>query len=151
LSAKGYHIADNFYPKNKKSRARVEEYLSWQSSNLRVGGGMFFKIEWILPRLLNQPPVRDTMVTKLMETSLNSIEGIWLADPSKQFLISNEISIADIMMCCDLEQIRITGYNPFENRPKLEKLYGSVRDALNPIYDETHSVCYKMSKSQKKF
>jgi glutathione S-transferase len=110
---------------------------------------MFFKTQWVFPRLLNQPPSKDPLYTNVMISALNSIENIWLADQA--FLCSNEISIADIMACCDLEQIRITGYNPFENRPKLEKLWKSVRAALNPIYDETHAVCYKMSMSHKKF
>lgn len=112
---------------------------------------MYFKTQWMIPRLLKQPPPERSPYKKHMEDSLDLLEKIWLGDSRKSFLVFDEISIADIMACCDLEQIRITGYDPFVNRPKLEGIWKSVKAAMNPIYDETHAICYKMAKSQQKF
>lgn len=140
--------ADHFYPKEPRARARVDEYLEWQANNLRLGGAMYFKTQWIMPRLTKQAPEESGelhMYKYIMEESLDIIENIYLADTT--FLASNTVSFADILACCDIEQIRITGYNPFENRPKLENMWREVKKLTSPHYDQVHAVCYKMSKS----
>lgn len=86
-----------------------------------------------------------------MEVSLDALEHIWLKDPTKDFLASDKISIADISLCCDLEQILITSYDPFKNRPKVENLWKRVKALTNPSFDTTHAVTYKMAKSEPKF
>lgn len=148
FAAKGLPIADQYYPSCPRTRAKVDEYLEWQANNLRLGGAMYFKTHWIQPRIAKKQsaePVFDPY-TSHMESSLDCIENTWLADTT--FLTSNSISIADILACCDIEQIRITSYNPFEGRPKLENLWRSVRELTSPFYDDAHAVCYKMAKSQ---
>lgn len=144
---KGFPIAENFYPTSPRARAKVDEYLEWQANNLRFGGALFFKNEYIVPKLKLEP-YEPAIVEHVMENSLDAIENIWLADTT--FLASNTISIADILACCDLEQIRITSYDPFKNRPKLENLWRRVRELTNPVYDEAHAVCYKMANRQSK-
>lgn len=41
---------------------------------------------------------------KQMEGALNSLENVWLESSEKQFLASKEISFADILAACELEQ-----------------------------------------------
>lgn len=112
---------------------------------------MYFKTHWMLPRIMKQQtldPAFDEPLAKYMESALDTIEHTWLANTA--FLTSNRISFADILACCDIEQIRITSYDPFEGRPKLENLWRSVKELTNPFYDDVHAVCYKMAKSSLK-
>lgn len=41
--AREYDIQDNWYPKDSKSQARVDEYLEWQHLNIRLFGSMVFR------------------------------------------------------------------------------------------------------------
>ncbi|CRL08572.1 CLUMA_CG021348, isoform A [Clunio marinus] len=145
-------VIENYNPQLPKEKALVDEYLEWQANNIRLGGAMYFKTQWMFPKLLkSEANIEEVSTFKyVMENSLDTIEDVWLADPNKTFLVSDKISFADIMACVDLEQIRITGYNPFENRPKLEKMWKNVKALTNPFYDEAHEVCYKMGLNKPK-
>jgi len=145
-------FADNWYPRDEARRAQVDEYLQWQANNIRVTGAMFFYNQWLMPKLTGQAPDTSILefVRKSMEASLDVLEYVWLSEPSKRFLASTEISFADVMLCCDLEQIRITGYNPFSGRPNLENLWKRVKELTSPFYNDAHAVCYKMTKSPPK-
>ena len=41
--ASKFDIADHWYPKDAQKRAKVDEYVSWQQSNLRFFGSMLFR------------------------------------------------------------------------------------------------------------
>lgn len=77
-----------------------------------------------------------------MVDCLNLIEKIWLE--SGNFIVGDDFSIADIFAACEIEQVRIAGYNPFEGRPKLAAWYERVKKESNPFYDEAHSIINKM-------
>ena len=49
-----------------------------------------------------------------MENCLHQIESIWLKNGEKKFIAGDEITIADIMACCELEQ---PGWNQFLKFP----------------------------------
>ena len=54
-----------------------------------------------------QRPVEEKKVARFqeeMEKCLGQIESIWLDGGKKKFISGNEISIADILACCELEQ-----------------------------------------------
>lgn len=112
---------------------------------------MYVKTQYIIPKMLNQPPSEDGLYRYLMEQSLDILENIWLAEGEKEFLIFDKISFADILACCDIEQILITEYDPFANRPKLERMWKSVKTATSPFYEEAHQVCFKMGKNKERF
>lgn len=74
-----------------------------------------------------------------MEKTLDLLETVWLSDPSKQFLATNEISFADILCACELEGPKVADYDPFAGRPNLAKWHALVREKTNPIYDKAHA------------
>lgn len=54
-----------------------------------------------------QRPVEEEKVARFkkeMEKCLTEIETIWLDGGKKKFITGNEITIADILACCELEQ-----------------------------------------------
>ena len=56
----------------------------------------------------------------------------------------SQISVADILACCELEQPQIAGYNVRDGRPVLADYMDRVKAQLNPFYDEAHKVLYQM-------
>jgi glutathione S-transferase len=98
----------------------------------------------------NQPDDSFLHIFKfLMESTLESFENIWLKE--KKFLATDdEISFADILAACEIEQPRMTGYDIFEGRPKLKEWYERVKEATKGYYDEAHAIVNKIiAKSQK--
>lgn len=87
---------------------------------------------------------------KVMETTLDLLENVWLQDPSKPFLATQEISFADILASCELEQPLLADYDPFATRPNLAKWHQLVKEKTNPIYDEAHATAYSLIGTQEK-
>ena len=145
-------IADHWYPKNHNSRALVDEYLEWQHNNTRMSCAMYFQTKWLIP-IMSGKPVSESTVAMFhgqMEKTLDILENVWLESAEKSFLASKEISFADILASCELEQPRVAEFNPFEGRPKLLAWYQRVKDVTNPFYDEAHSIINKIINSNKK-
>ncbi|CAD7090807.1 unnamed protein product [Hermetia illucens] len=149
LQAKG-KISDEWYPKEIKSRARTDEYLEWQHNNTRMACAMYFQKKWLRPMISGKQPDPKTIdkAKELMENCLDAIENIWLAD--NKFLTGNKINVADLFGACEVEQIRIAGYNPGEGRPKLHAWLNAVRDSANPYYTEAHKFVDKLAQNPSK-
>lgn len=43
----------------------------------------------------------------------------------------------------------VTGYDPTENRPNVGEWLKLVRKLTNPVYDEAHSIIYKLREQEK--
>lgn len=150
IVGKNPDIADHWYPKDLAERAKVDEYLEWQHMNTRLACAGFFRAAYIEPLLMWKPPSQKKIVAsqKFMEKTLDLLETIWLKDPSKPFLTTQEISFADILASCELEQPLLVNVDPFKGRPKLAKWHELVKEQTNPIYDEAHAVAYSFIGSQ---
>lgn len=77
-----------------------------------------------------------------MVDCLDTIENVWL--DSGKYIVGDNYSIADIFAACEIEQVRLAGYSPFEGRPRLAAWYERVKKESNPYYDEAHSIINKM-------
>lgn len=114
---------------------------------------MYFRFKRLHPVLFGEP-VDEVMVEELkgrMEVTLDIFENIWLEDPKKQFLTTNEISFADILAACELEQPRMAEYNPFDGtRPKLAAWYERVKKQTSPFYQEAHVILNKVAAAKPK-
>lgn len=146
-----YDIDNHWYPKDIRSRALVDEYLEWQHNNTRTGLGLFFQIKKKIGPFANVEGDTDEegmlpIFKYLMETTLDIFENVWLENEAKKFLVSDEISFADILAACEIEQPRMAGYDPFEGRPKLRNWYERVKEATKGYYDEAHVIVNKIIK-----
>ncbi|XP_066937414.1 glutathione S-transferase theta-1-like isoform X3 [Macrobrachium rosenbergii] len=134
------NVPDHWYPKELQAQAKVDEYLEWQHLNTRLNCAMFFQHKFLRPKMfgveVNQKKVDEFQ--SRMETTLEQFETIWLKD--KPFLAGSEITIADLLAACELEQPSMAGYDILEGRPILAAWYKRVKDALQPHYDEGHKV-----------
>lgn len=146
------NLPDHWYPKDLRSRALIDEYFEWQHNNTRMSCAMFFQSKWLIPLMTGKPPVQSKvdLFKGQMEKTLESLENIWLESSDKAFLASNELSFADILAACELEQPRMADYDPFEGRPRLTAWYQRVKQQTNPFYDEAHVILNKIVKSNNK-
>lgn len=150
LVATNPSVADHWYPKDFKERARVDEYLEWQHNNTRVGCAGFFAAKYMEPMLKWKPPSQKKIdaTRVLMEKALDLLENVWLQDQSKDFLATKAISVADILAACELEQPRLADYDPFIGRPKLTKWHQLVKQQTHPIYEEAHTPAFGLIGTQ---
>ena len=145
-------VAEHWYPKEVHARALVDEYFEWQHNNTRMACAMYFQSKWLIPLMTGSPP-NETKVKAFkvhMETTLDLLENVWLESTQKQFLTTTEISFADILAACELEQPKMAEYDPFEGRPRLTAWYQKVKDYTSPFYDEAHTVINKIVNSNQK-
>jgi len=152
LIATNPNVADHWYPKDLRERAKVDEYLEWQHTATRASCVGFFRAKYMDPMLKwkKPSPERIEAAKATMEKTLDLLENTWLQDQSKDFLATKEISVADILAACELEQPKVADYDPFLGRPKLTKWHQLVKLQTNPIYDEAHGPIHNLIGTQEK-
>ena len=93
------------------AKLKIDQYLDWQHHNTRANCSMYFLAKWMKP-LVTKKPVDQGQVEKTqkqMETTLGQIETFWLDNGNKPYIGGQNISVADIWACCELEQPSIAG------------------------------------------
>ena len=105
-----------------------------------------FQNKWLLP-IINKAPVDEPQLEKFwtrMNKTLDQIEQIWLANGTKKYLCGDQISVADIVAVCELEQPLMAGYDVRTNRPVLTAYMKRIQAELNPHYDDVHEKVYQI-------
>ncbi|XP_058066715.1 glutathione S-transferase theta-1-like [Anopheles bellator] len=143
--AREYTLPDHWFPAESRRQARVDEYLEWQHHNTRAACATFFQYVWLRPRLMGTAvdPKRADQYREQMEKCLDFIESEYLGHGSP-YIAGDEISVADLLAACEIEQAKMAGYDPCAGRPKLTEWMARVRDATNPYYDQAHKLVYKI-------
>lgn len=140
-----FKVADHWYPSDSKHQAKVDEYLEWQHLNTRLHCASYFLTKFLNPLMQNKPakPEKVAEFESRMSNCLDIIDNIWLKDT--QFLVGNTISVADIVCACELEQIRLAGYDPRKGRVHLAAWMEKVIEATSPYYQEAHKFLNKLA------
>uniref|UniRef100_A0A8D2P8H8 glutathione transferase n=1 Tax=Zosterops lateralis melanops TaxID=1220523 RepID=A0A8D2P8H8_ZOSLA len=137
--AQKFKTPDHWYPSDLQKRARVDEYLSWQHSNIRMKGSKLFLCKVKPLCLTNQPlpPEKLEFATEELNTALKQFEEKFLQD--KPFIAGSEISLADLVAVVELMQPVCAGYDLFEERPKLKEWRRRVEEAVGKqLFQEAH-------------
>ncbi|XP_055693139.1 glutathione S-transferase theta-3-like [Lutzomyia longipalpis] len=134
-----------WYPVDAQKRARVDEYLEWHHLNTRTPLSGYFVASWLIPRKTRKPPNAKKMekLRNEVNKSLDLLENLWLR--SGDFLIDNQLTIADIWAVCEIEQLSLTPLDVMKERPKLKAWMERVRNATNPFYDNAHKTLWSFS------
>lgn len=140
------NVPDHWYPKESKKQALVDQFLEWQHIECRGPCAMYFRTKFLIPAVTGKPAKEDVVKKNLkrMEDSLDIVENFWLKD--HPYLTGNQLSIADILGACEIEQPRMAGYDPTEGRPKIKAWLERISNDLHPHYNEVHEAIYKISK-----
>ncbi|KAM4649211.1 glutathione S-transferase theta-2B isoform 1-T1 [Amazona ochrocephala] len=134
-----FKTPDHWYPSDLQKRARVDEYLSWQHFSIRGKGSKLFLMKLLLPLLMGQPlpPEKLEGATEELNAVLKQFEEKFLQD--KPFIAGSEISLADLVALVELMQPVGSGYDLFEERPKLAAWRRRVEEAVGKqLFQEAH-------------
>ncbi|XP_014223496.1 glutathione S-transferase theta-1-like [Trichogramma pretiosum] len=141
-----FKVDDHWYPKESKAQARVDEFLEWQHMGLRLHLVSYVRTKSIIP-LITKKPARPEELKRLegpVASSLDDLNNIWLKD-NKPFLVSNKITVADIIGACEVEQLRFAGFDARKGRPQLTEWLDRVAKATSPHYQEAHEKIIQLS------
>ncbi|XP_035893572.1 glutathione S-transferase theta-2-like [Anopheles stephensi] len=141
-----YPVAPHWYPADTVRQARIDEYLSWQHLNIRADVSLYFFHVWLNPLMGKEVDAAKTdRLRDRLKKGLDFFEHDLLANGKRPFLAGDTISIADLSAACEIEQVKIAGYDPCGGRPHLSAWLGAVRERTNPYYDEAHKYVYRLA------
>ncbi|PZC85733.1 hypothetical protein B5X24_HaOG200251 [Helicoverpa armigera] len=144
-------IPDSLYPKESKAQARVEEFLEWQHAGLRLHCAMYFRVKYLNPIMFGKPVDAKSLVgyESRMVSALTDFNTKWLGRGT-DFINGDTPTVADLLAACELEQPRMSGYDPCENFENIAVWFKKVREHFNPYYDEGHVIVNKIIKKNSK-
>eukprot|EP00347_Sterkiella_histriomuscorum_P005687 403355648 len=110
--------AAHWYPESDpKLKAKMDEYLDWHHLGVR---GTAIKYLILRFRDLSNDQAQLNGAMSEFKKSLKLIENYWLSSPEKQFLLGNEISIADLTAFCELAQLLPIKEDIFKDCPRIK-------------------------------
>ena len=126
-------VGDNWYPKEPKRRAKVDQYLDWHQGNIRISTA------WFLSQYVAKNPPTDPEIVKTKEKLLKSLTILdTVTLKSNTFIAGDVISIADLQLLCELTEFWIVGKNLYDGFPKLEAWVKRCVEVLGPHFEARH-------------
>jgi len=134
-------LNDHWYPGAHRQRAAVDAALDWHHSTLRRGASTL-----VFERLFkgndaaaeSDSGVRDALA--LLQAALRQLDAVWLAAPGRFLCGAQQLSIADLVLACEVAQLRLLSCSAAQ--PGLEQLLapharvrawlGAVEEAAGP-------------------
>ncbi|XP_016150911.1 glutathione S-transferase theta-1a [Sinocyclocheilus grahami] len=140
LGAK-HRTPDHWYPADLQKRALVDEFLSWQHTNIRTHGSKVFWFRGVLPAVTGAPVPKEKMDAAVedLNASLKTFEDKFLQ--SRPFIIGDKISLADLVAIVEIMQPVGTGLDVFQGRPALSAWRDRIKKEISvEVFDEAHKV-----------
>lgn len=137
-----YQLPDHWYPADPQRQAKIDEYLHWHHSNLRVGAAHTIFNKVFLPNMTGQAPDEEMLKTneKILNKSKKILETHFLRDT--KFINSDDISIADLQAMCEFTEFWVAGIDPLADKPRLSQWLADCQKELAPHFDEVHKTVY---------
>ncbi|XP_067862186.1 glutathione S-transferase theta-2 [Heptranchias perlo] len=139
-----YDVPQFWYPQEILQRAKVDEYMAWQHTNVRFHAAKVFILEVLIPHMTSQPVDENKLTKALSELNgtLDMLESMFLKN--QPFLCGDEITLADLLAICELMQPLGADRDILKDRPKLIAWRSRVQSALGKTFDEVHSFLYQL-------
>ncbi|XP_066927973.1 uncharacterized protein [Clytia hemisphaerica] len=135
-------VDDHWYPSDLQKRTKLNEYLSWHHTNLRMGAAMYFRTTTLIPLLTGNPPRDGSKYLKIFNDSMRMMEEYYLKDTP--FILSDQVSIADLMAVMEFTQLEVMGPNKPAILPSIEKWMERCQAATDPHFSEINTVVLKV-------
>ena len=91
---------------------------------------------------LEPDPKQIQELREIFKQTMQQLEDYYLKD--HKFIHGEEISIADLQAVTEFTQFWLLGLDPIEDKPRLARWVADCRDALQPTFDEVHSMVYSI-------
>ncbi|VVC90813.1 unnamed protein product [Leptidea sinapis] len=137
-------IPETISPKESKAQARLDEFMAWQHIGLRLHTSMFFRVKNLEPLMTGQPtdPKRLQRYERNMISALEEFDTKWLGH--SDFVAGDRITVADLLAACELEQPRMSGFDPALKYKNIAAWWVKVRQHFSPYYEEAHIILNKI-------
>ncbi|KAI6652702.1 Glutathione S-transferase theta-2B-like [Oopsacas minuta] len=135
-------VADNWYPKDPKIRAKVDQYLDWHHSAIRIS------TVWFLAQYVSKKPPSDPEIVKVKEklvASLTILDSHTLKE--NKFIAGENISIADLQLLCELSEFWIVNKNIYAGFQRIEEWVKNCVELLNPHFDHNNAAIMQLKES----
>jgi glutathione S-transferase len=150
------NVADHWYPKDPKRRAVIDSILEWIPLNITVGWGplLVSRVMAKIPgvgNLLNMETDEklEARSEKILHAGLDLVETVLLSGPGKFLENGDEVSLADIVLLCQLKQLKVSDAKTQEDilgsRAKIAAWMDAVENATNPHFEEVHKEIYAIA------
>ncbi|XP_031255948.1 glutathione S-transferase T1-like [Pistacia vera] len=142
-------VADHWYPNDLFKRAKIHSVLDWHHSNLRYGAVKFVQNVALGPALgLPLNPEAAALGEKILSAALDKIESFWLKGNGKFLLGSNQPSIADLSLFCEIMQLEVVDEKDRTRilgpHKKVQQWIENTKNATRPHFDEVHKILFKV-------
>ncbi|KAJ8766146.1 hypothetical protein K2173_021663 [Erythroxylum novogranatense] len=148
-------VSNHWYPADVFKRAKIHSVLDWHHSFLRRGTAGYIMNSTLAPvvgRPLN--PQAAAEARKLLSYSLSKIESFWLKGSGKFLLGSNQPSIADLSLACQIMQLEVLDEKDLNGllgpHKKVQQWIEDTKYALRPHFDEAHKAVFTFLERWKK-
>lgn len=141
-------ITDHWWPTEPRAAAAVDTALAWHASSLRPGSAA---IVWhrAIARRVGQPSneaVAAQYGEPTLAAALATLERVFLGNGRTWVAGGAEISVADLQIACDLEQLVMVGQEGYlASSPRVREWLARVRTACAPHWNDLHKVLYKVA------
>ncbi|EFJ38715.1 hypothetical protein SELMODRAFT_270213 [Selaginella moellendorffii] len=136
-------VSSNWYPSDPLRRARIDSVLDWHHGNLRRGAAGLFFNEVLAPYLgIPKDESKLAEFDKTLQASVDTIENVWLEEGGKFLCGESEITIADLILACEIIQLEVLKdkYASLVGpRDKLKKWMLDVEEAASPYFRDALS------------
>ncbi|XP_030580384.1 glutathione S-transferase theta-1b isoform X2 [Archocentrus centrarchus] len=102
--AEKFKTPDFWYPADLQQRARVNEYLSWQHTAIRMHGSKIFWLRLLIPKVMGVEVPQEKMDSAFedLQSSLKLFEEKFLQD--RPFIVGDHITLADLVAIVEIMQ-----------------------------------------------
>lgn len=138
-------VKDHWYPSDIFTRAKINAVLDWHHSNLRRGAATFVLNSTLAPALgMPLNPTAAAEAEKVLSSSLATIESFWLKGSGRFLVGSQQPSIADISLVCEITQLEVVDEKDRDRilspHKKVLQWIDDTRNATKPHFDEVHAI-----------
>ncbi|CAN8232765.1 unnamed protein product [Cochlearia groenlandica] len=140
-------VADHWYPNDLSKRAKIHSVLDWHHTNLRPGAAGYVLNSVLAPFLglpLNSKAASEA--EKVLTKSLLVLETFWLKGNGKFLVGSNQPSIADLSLVCELMQLQLLEEKDrvrlLSPHKKVEEWIENTKKATMPHFEMVHKTLF---------
>lgn len=102
----------------------------------------FHSVQYIQPKITGKEPSAELleMAERTKKRSLKILNGYFLKDT--KFILSSEISIADLQALCEVSQTWIVGESLEAEYPNMDRWITECKNQLGTHFDKVHKFVY---------
>lgn len=141
-------VADHWYPADLEKRAMIDSVLDWHHLNLRLGTVTLVQSTALAPALGRQHnPFVIAEAEKILCASLDKLQTVWLKGDSQFLLGNSQLSIADLILACEIMQLEVLDEKDRDRilspHKKVLKWIEDVKHSTSPYFEEMHQLLFE--------